>query len=108
MESNIKCLDCGKITRKVELGDIFYNIDQPSETMLVKESIVCPKCRNDISNGRCALQTNYVLMRLVAANISLSIGDVPNHLRGAYPINKKEYEKIKIICKSKPKLVSKF
>lgn len=108
MESDIKCLDCGKITKKVELGEIICDIDKPSETMLVKDVIICPKCNKDISNEKCALNTNDTLMKLIAANISILIGNVPKHLRRAYPIRKKEYEKAKIFFKSKPKLVNKF
>ena len=36
MESDIKCLECNKITMKLELGKIFYNIDNPSDTILIE------------------------------------------------------------------------
>ena len=108
MESDIKCLECGKITRKVELGKIFYALESPSKTILIENTIICPKCSKDISNGKCALKINETLMKLVAANISISIGEIPEHLSGTYYLNKKEYEKTRMICKSKPKMVSKF
>lgn len=108
MESDIKCLECDKITRKVELGETICNIDKPSETILVKEVIICPKCNKDISNGKCALKTNDTLMRLVAANISISIGSVPKHLMRAYSVDNNIYRNVKSAFKSKPKLISKF
>jgi len=108
MESDIKCLECGKITRNFELGETICNIDKPSKTILVKEVIICPKCNKDISNEKCALKTNDTLMRLVAANISISIGSVPKHLKRAYSLETKIYYQHKSLFNSKPKLVDKF
>ena len=105
MESDIKCMECGKITRNFELGEIICNIDKPSATLLVKELITCPKCHKDISNEKCALKENDTLIRLVAANISISIGSVPKHLMRAYSVDKKIYKVAKSAFKSKPKLI---
>jgi hypothetical protein len=53
----VKCLECGKRTMNFELGDVFYRVDDKSSTkgekdVLVKDPIVCPKCKKDISDGK--------------------------------------------------------
>ena len=108
MESDIKCLECGKITRKFELGKLFYDINKPLESMIILNSVICQKCKIDISNEKFSIKSHEILMKFVVSNLGASIGDVPNHLRDAYPVNKEEYNKMKIVCKSKPKLVNKF
>jgi len=92
MEMDIKCSECGKGTRNFELGEMLYLPENVSETLIVKNDIMCPKCRKDISDEKCLVKTNELLMRLVTANICLSLDDVPKHLQGAYPLRKRDYE----------------
>ncbi len=108
MEADIKCSECGKATRNFELGEIFYLPENASESIIVKNKITCPKCGKDISDRKCRVKQNDLLMRLVTANISISCGDVPEHLKGAYPLLKKDYDLIKNKCQSKLNLVQKF
>lgn len=108
MEADIKCSECGKITRKFELGEIFYLPENASESLIVKDKIICPKCGKDISDRKCMAKQNDLLMRLVAANIIISLSDVPEHLKGAYHLLKKDYDLIKNKCISKLNLVEKF
>ncbi len=108
MEIDIKCLDCGKRTRHFELGDIYYLLEKPSETPIVKNLIICPKCRKDISNGNCMVKTNDFLIRLVTVNICLSVNDMPKHLQGAYPLQKRDYDLIKDNCQARLKMVDRF
>jgi len=108
MKSDIKCLECGKMTRDFELGELICDLRKPSETIILKDAVTCPKCKKDISNEKFAIKENDILMKLVAANISTSIGDVPKHLRRAYCLETKAYNQHKSLFKSKPKLVDKF
>ena len=108
MESDIKCLECGKMTRNFELGELICDIRKPSKTIIVKDAVICPKCKKDVSNEKFALKENDTLMKLVAANISISIGDIPKHLRRAYCLEPAIYSQHKSAFKSKPKLVGKF
>ena len=108
MESDIKCLECGRITRNFELGEVICDFNKPSKTLLVKDTLMCPKCKKDISNEKFAIKENDMLMKLVAANISISIGNVPKHLKRAYCLETKIYNRHKSPFNSKPKLVGKF
>lgn len=108
MEIDIKCLNCGKGTRKFALGDIFYLPENASETLIVKNDIICPKYKKNISDEKCIVKTNELLMRLATANICLSVGDVPSHLQGAYPLRKRDYDLIKDSCQARLKMVDRF
>ena len=108
MESDIKCLECEKMTRNFQLGELICDIRKPSKTIIVKDAVICPKCKKDVSNEKFALKENDTLMKLVAANIIISIGSVPNHLKRAYCLEPAIYNRHKSKFKSKPKLVGKF
>jgi|SRR3989344_1165454 len=108
MESDIKCMECGKITRNFELGEVICDFNKPSKTLLVKNTLICPKCKKDISNEKFAIKEKDMLMKFVAANICISIGDVPKHLKRAYSLETKIYNRHKSLFNSKPKLVDKF
>lgn len=108
MEIDIKCSECGKGTRKVELGDIFYLPENASDSLIVKNHITCPKCKNDISDEKCIVKTNELLMRLATANICLSLDDVPKHLQGAYPLRKRDYDLVKDNCQARLKMADRF
>lgn len=101
------------MTRRFELGQLYYDVDNPSSTVIVKESIICPKCKSDISDNKCMVKANYFLMSLVAANISM-IGEskkefaVPPHLRGAISLRKQQHSIISPQCKAQLQMVKKF
>lgn len=108
MQIDIKCLECGKGTRGFELGEMFYLPEKPSETLTVKNAITCPKCKKDISDEKCMVKINELLMRIVTANICLSAGDVPPHLQGAYPLRTRDYDLVKDNCQTRLKLADRF
>ena len=105
MEIGIKCSSCSRSTRNFELGEIFYLAGNASKSIIVKDAIICPKCSKDISNNKCMVKENELLISFVAANLCLSEGGVPKHLQGAFPLNKKDYEFIKGKCKSRLKFI---
>ena len=49
MRIDIKCSECGKVTRKHEIGGVIYCVDKPKYEVIVTNKIICPKCRKDIS-----------------------------------------------------------
>ena len=112
MQIDIKCAGCGKITRHFELGVLYCNIDNTRATLLVKNTIICPKCRSDISDKKCLVKAHYFFMSLLAVNIS-RMGEkdgfsVPLHLRGAFSLRKQQYNLIASSCKARLRLVDKF
>ena len=108
MEADIKCALCGKGTRRHELGEIFYLAENASSSVIIKDPIICPKCSKDISDGQCMVKANDLLMKFVTANICTNIGDLPHHLKGAYPLAKKDYNLVKDRCAGSLNLVEKF
>jgi len=112
MEAEIKCLECGKRTQHFELGQIFYAVKDSSRSIVVKEKIFCPKCKTDISDGKCAVKSSYFLMGLIAANIFSEDEEdglsLPKHLQGAFPLRKQDYIAIAPQCKARLKLVDGF
>ena len=108
MEANIKCFECEKITRNLELGKLFYLKDNPSKSLIVKDKIICPKCKKDISDNKCIVKSNELLMKFITANLSISSGSVPNYLKGAYPLMEQDYYLIQKKCFSKLRLVKRF
>lgn len=99
-----------------ELGDVFYRVDDKNSTdcetdILVKDPVVCPKCKKDISDGKFEINSSDFLLAMITAGIC-RIGQLkdqefktPAHLRGGYSLNPADFEKMKQICISKPKLV---
>ena len=109
MKADIKCLECGKMTRHVEPGRLFYTTAKPSERVIIENAVICPKCKKDLSGERFLLKKNYFMISLLAANVCLSIGEkVPEHLAGAFPVTQHDYDLLKLRCKSRPQLVGKF
>jgi hypothetical protein len=112
----IKCMECGKRTMSYELGDVFYRVDDKSSNegendVLVKNPVVCPKCKKDISDRKFEINSRDFLLAMITAGIC-RIGqlkgheiETPAHLRGGYSLNPADFEKMKPICRSKPKLV---
>jgi hypothetical protein len=109
MEANIKCMECKKGTRHFELGLLIYDLANSDNSLLIKDAIICPKCKKDISNQKCMVKTNEIMMSMIAANLCRSSKiSVPMHLRNTYPLDKKNYNAVKSQFKSKLYLVDKF
>ena len=99
-----------------ELGDFFYRVgaENPTEgeiNVLVKDPVVCPKCKKDISSGKFEIDSKDFLITMISASIC-RLGklrgnkfETPSHLRGGYSLSVADFEKIKRICRSRPKLV---
>lgn len=97
MEIDIKCLECSKGTRKHDIGGVIYCIDKPSNGIILINKIICPKCKKDISEGKCLVKGHEFLMSCIAANICVMAGEkVPVHLQKALPANKKDFEMYKM------------
>jgi len=109
-------MECGKKTMNFELGDVFYRLDDKNSTesendVLVKDPVVCPKCKKDISDGKCEVNSTYFHLALITADIC-RIGqlkgqeiETPPHLRGGYSLIPADFEKMKPVCRSKLILV---
>jgi hypothetical protein len=111
MEAEIKCLECGRITRHFELGQIFYDVEKSLSSVVVKESIVCPKCKADISQRKCAVKTSYFFGGIIAANIFSTDNEflpLPRHLQGVFPLRKSDYLAIAPHCRARLKVVDMF
>lgn len=112
----IKCMECGKRTMNYELGDVFYRVDDKSSTkgendVLVKDPVICPKCKKDISDEKFEISSSDFFLAMITAGIC-RIGqlkgheiETPAHLRGGHSLNPADFEKMKKICRTKPKLV---
>ena len=108
METDIKCLECGKVTRNFELGRVFYNPGKAAESVIIQDAVVCPKCDKDVSNEKFLIKQNSFFMSLITANACLS-EETPKNLRHTLPVfREKDYLIIKDRCKSKPKFAEKF
>lgn len=107
MQIDIKCLECGKITRNFELGKVFYT--PHCDEVLLENTVICPKCKKDISNCRFMVKKNYLFMRFIAANLSRQVKiEIPKHLYGITLVDDGTYKIIEPQCKSRPKLVKGF
>ncbi len=109
MEIDLKCDLCEKITLRVELGKVFYLPSNPVESVLVEDSVICPKCKQDISNQQFLLKKHELLLHLFGtAMVGQIMKTLPKHLQGVYTVHEKDYSILQNICKSKPKLVNRF
>ena len=112
MQTDMKCLNCNKITRNVELGKVYYATEDAKNKIMVQDSLTCPKCKSDISQEKCAVKVNDFLMRLLAGNILLMIKEkgepMPEHLRGMSPLDEYEYATVARHRRTKLKMVEKF
>ncbi len=96
MECDIKCLECGKGTMKFELGALVYEA-RNSSLILVKDPIICPKCKKDISNRKCAVKLQDIMGKIIAANI---LDEIPSHLQGSFPLSNADFRKARLFCKA--------
>lgn len=105
MQIDIKCAECGKITRNFELGKVCLSVKNPSQTFRIVESIICPKCGKDISEEKCRINKTELVFSIMAAGMDLlREEEQPEHLKGII-IAKND---CKISAKSKPLLVEKL
>jgi len=109
MEIDIKCSECGKMTKNFDIEGVYYLVENPSSTFIVEDKIICPKCGKDISNKKCLVKGKDLLIKLLVANLCLMEGRIPEHLSKILPLtNKRDYKIFKEKAKAKVKLVEKF
>jgi len=100
------------MTRHFELGRVFYEIAKTTKPVLVEKKIICPKCKKDISEGKCMAKSNYFMMSIIAANIfqepRKKHGGLPHHLQGSVRIRNQDLKMFEQFCKARLKLVDKF
>ncbi|MEK6984078.1 MAG: hypothetical protein AABX33_05885 [Nanoarchaeota archaeon] len=86
MEIEIKCLECRKRTRQFEIGPAAFRMDG-GEEIILRDNIICPKCKKDISNEKCVSRSGEFLISMMALTMGM-IGEkesnfrIPPHLRG--------------------------
>jgi|SRR3989344_525030 len=112
MEIEIKCLECGKRTRRFEIGPAAFTADGGKE-IIVKDTIICPKCKKDISNGSCITPSGMFIISLLGLTIGM-IGEkdgalkIPPHLRGMAIVTKENFEILKAQSKASIKLAKRL
>ncbi len=68
--------------------------------ILLREKIICPKCKRDISSGKCITPSGMFLISLIALTIGM-IGEkegnlhVPPHLSGMAIVTQGNYDTLK-------------
>lgn len=113
MELEIKCMECGKRTRHFEIGPAAFTAGEGEKEVIVRDSIVCPKCKKDISNGKCVTGGGQFLISLIALAAGM-LGEregtfkVPPHLRNMALVSKENYEILRKQSKASIKLVEKL
>jgi hypothetical protein len=106
MQATILCLECNKQTVHFELGQILYCQQTPTESFLVKNRILCPKCKKDVSDQRFAIGERETLMQLIVVNMLMASKEpVPSHLRGVILATRTGYDQLKADFYARPKLV---
>lgn len=112
MKLEIKCLECSKRTKRFEIGPAAFASDGVRE-ILLKDNLICPKCKRDISEGKCITHGGIFMISLMAITMS-RIGEkegsshVPEHLRGMAIVTKENYDRLKVQSKASIKLVEKL
>ena len=112
MELEIKCLECDRRTRRFEIGPAAFT---PNGDMgiLLKDNIICPKCKKDISEGKCVTPSGTFIISLMALTMGM-IGEkegnlqIPPHLRGMAIVTKENYDALKKQSKASIKLADKL
>ncbi len=100
MELEIKCLDCGKRTRRFEIGPAVFAPNN-NQKILLRDNIICPKCKHDISDGKCITPSGMFMISLMIITmwqVAEKEGDrfeLPPHLRGIAIVSKENYEVLK-------------
>ena len=112
MEIEIKCLECGKRTRRFEISPAVYAM-KGDTGILLRDNITCPKCKKDISNGKCVTPSGMFMITLIALIMAMK-GEkegnlqIPLHLRGIAIVTQENYDELKKQSKASIKLANKL
>ena len=83
--------------------------DDVVRTLIVSESVICPKCKRDVSKQRFAIKENDLLWKIFTINMCWLSGiDFLQHLKGVHMIKKEEYDVMNKLDMTKPLLVKNF
>ena len=74
MEVEIKCLECKKRTRRFEMGPAAFALGGHDEIVL-RDRIICPKCKRDISDGKCITPSGSFTISLLALTVVMAEED---------------------------------
>ncbi|MEW5897206.1 MAG: hypothetical protein AB1668_05910 [Nanoarchaeota archaeon] len=113
MELEIKCLECGKRTRYFEIGPAVFTPEGDKE-ILLRDTITCPKCKKDISGGKCITPSGMFMISLMAITMEMMAEKegnnfkLPPHLKGMAIVSKENYDILKKQSKASIKLVEKL
>lgn len=113
MDLEIKCLDCDKRTRRFEIGPVVFTPEDNRE-ILLRDNIICPKCKKDISEGKCVTPSGMFMISLMAITMEMmaekdgSRFKLPPHLGGMAIVSKENYEALKKQSKASIRLVDKL
>ena len=112
MELEIKCLECRKRTRRFEIGPAVFT-PGGCEEILLKDAIICPKCKRDISHEKCVTPCGMFMISLMAIAIGMKgkkdgYFNLPSHLRGIVIVTKENYDELKKQSKASIKLANKL
>ena len=112
MDLEIKCLECGRRTKHFEIGPAVFTVDGSKEILLI-DQIICPKCKKDISNGKCVTPSGMFLITLMAIIIGMKgekdgSFEIPPHLKGLAIVTKENYEMLIKQSKASIKLANKL
>lgn len=113
MDLEIKCLECGKRTRHFEIGPAVFTPDGEKE-ILLRDNIICQKCKKDISKGKCVTPSGMFMISLMAITMKMmaekdgSHFELPLHLRNLAVVSKENYEFLKKQSKASIKLLAKL
>src|SRR3989338_4304158 len=112
MDIEIKCLKCNRRTRHFEIGPAVFTPGGHDE-ILLKDAIICPKCKRDISHEKCVTPSGMFMISLMAIAIGMKgkkngYFNLPSHLRGLVIVTKENYDLLKAQGKASIKLANKL
>lgn len=88
-------------------------VDDMHKEIILKDTIICPKCKKDISNEKCITSSGMFISSLMALTMGM-IGEkegsfkIPLHLRGMAIVTKENFEVLKVHSKASIKLADKL
>ena len=112
MNIEIKCLECGRRTRNFEIGPAVYAVEYDDE-LLLKNNIFCPKCKKDISYGKCVISAGEFFLSMTALTIvkianTENYTEIPEHLQNILIITKENFDYFRDKGKAKIIIVKNF
>ncbi len=106
---DIKCLKCGKGTRDYDLGTVFVFNSDTEDCILVKNPVICPKCKRDVSDRKFAVKRHEFWPMVFAASLPIPFKSLLTpHLAGLKALDAHKYEGFNRSCKARPKVVRSF